>query len=82
METESLVACGAPRLWNELPLELSCIFILEPEPVEDLLGQTMDPMMIIDDDIPIPLPPNTSTNISPVKSDVEQSNIVSSTASG
>lgn len=54
----------------------------EPEPVDDLLGQTLDPMVIIDDDIQVPLPPNTSTNISPVKSDVEQSNIVSSTASG
>ena len=42
----------------------------------------MDPMMLIDDDIQLPLPQNISTSISPVKSDVEQSNIVSSTASG
>ena len=37
--------------------------------------------MVIDD-IPVSIPINTSTNTSPAKSDVEQSNIVSSTASG
>jgi hypothetical protein len=67
-------------------LELTkIIFILlsisEPEPAEDPLCEVIDPLTMIDV-IELPMPEDTSTNTSPAKSDVEQSNIVSSTASG
>ena len=55
--------------------------ILESEPGQDPLCEAIDPLTMIDV-IQIPIPAEISTNTSPAKSDVEQSNIVSSTASG
>ena len=57
------------------------LFISEPEPAQDPLCEEIDPLTLIDV-IEIPIPADTSTNTSPAKSDVEHSNIVSSTATG
>lgn len=53
----------------------------EPVPAEDPLCGIIDPLTMIDD-VEVAIAANTSTSTSPAKSDVEQSNIVSSTASG
>ncbi|CAB4002524.1 histone acetyltransferase KAT6A-like, partial [Paramuricea clavata] len=64
-----------------MPEPTTEILTTEPVPAEDPLCGIIDPLRMIDD-VEVAIAANTSTNTSPAKSDVEQSNIVSSTASG